>query len=725
MQEAATNLFRPNEILIRQHLEFVTSGMADFCDGRIEIAYGDKDNIPRHAETFSTDEIEKAVQFAAKKNAEGRNIYLVGAYLDPEAAPFGRSSDTDFYSSGVIWCDIDRQVDINDLRQAYSHLPPALVVVTGRTPHVRMHLWWKLSEPVTDADTLREALEGVQERLGGDRAVKNVTSLMRLGGTVAWPKKAGRVTEQTEVILPANASQPVSIETFLREYPAGAFQHAAEIVAAQDIHSVAVNPFEERIEDGREKYMHEMLCATILNLTAELGRWPTGQEVFDDAWPVYSRKVTARLGKTLDQEGRGQKLMQSKIKSKLSAFMRGKVRGFETIEQVATNNRNKARAEPLRHEPAEHTTDTGEVLDEPENRKILPFKWAYDIEPQINANDFVEGMLGCGQFSVVYGESNCGKTFFMTDLAFHVAMGKRWRGRRVDQGGVVYVALEGSYGLSNRIAAFMETYPDDSRGMPFAVVTTQINFLDNAPDGQLAAFIETVKYVAEKVGNVKLVVVDTLARAISGGDENSGQDMGLLVSHADTIRQATGAHVCFIHHSGKDKAKGARGHSSLRAAVDTEVEVSRGEDENFSTVKTVKQRDMEMAEDMFFSLKSVTIGVNKHNEEVTSCVVETIEPEEATKPRRGAGDLTHIQQFIYDAICNALVDHGQMRNIGGGVQKPCISYQQLGEQLEHMGFRDEVPEGRAKNTTLNARTALRKKNRIGFNQGWIWLIDNE
>jgi len=719
MQDNAVKLFHPDKALIRKHIEFITQNMADFCDGRIEIAYGDSDNIPRMAENFAAEDIEKAVDFADKKNRDGRNVYVVGSYLDPDCFPNGRSSDTDFYASGVIWCDIDRQTTPDELKTTYAALPPSLVVVTGRHPHIRTHLWWKLSEPITDADTLREALEGVQECFGGDRAVKNVTSLMRLGGTIAWPKKSGRITEPTEVIIPSNATQSVNVETFLRTYPAGVFQHDAAIVAAQDVTSVAVNPFEERIEDGREKYMHEMLCAAIVNITAELGRWPTAQEVFDDAWPVYSRKVTPRNGKTLDQEGRGQKLMQSKIKSKLSAFTRSKVRGLETVDCIVAKEGQRKHVEPLR---IEQVNNTGEVLETPKNGKILPFKWAYDIEAQINANDFVEGMLGNGQFSVVYGESNCGKTFFMTDLAFHVAMGKRWRDRRVDQGGVVYVALEGSYGLSNRIAAFMETYPDDSRGMPFAVVTTQINFLDNSPDGQLAAFIETIKYVADQVENVKLVVVDTLARAISGGDENSGQDMGLLVSHADLIREATGAHVCFIHHSGKDRAKGARGHSSLRAAVDTEIEVSRGEDDHFSTVKTVKQRDMEMAEDMFFGLKSVTIGVNKHNEEVKSCVVTVIDPDDIVQPKRGADTLTHIQQFIYDAICNCIVDHGEIRNIGGGTQKNCIRYGQLGQQLEEMGFRDEVPEEKVKIATINARTALRKKNKIGFDRGYIWLL---
>ena len=66
---------------------------------------------------------------------------------------------------------------------------------------------------------------------------------------------------------------------------------------------------------------------------------------------------------------------------------------------------------------------------------------------------------------------------------------------------------------------------------------------------------------------LRLIVIDTLARAIAGGDENKSESMGQLVVHADAIRKETGAHVLFVHHSGKDQARGARGHSSLLSLI--------------------------------------------------------------------------------------------------------------------------------------------------------------
>src|SRR4051812_18886432 len=75
-----------------------------------------------------------------------------------------------------------------------------------------------------------------------------------------------------------------------------------------------------------------------------------------------------------------------------------------------------------------------------------------------------------------------------------------------------------------------------------------------------------------------MVVIDTLFRALAGGNENACEDMGTVVANADRIRAATGACVLMIHQCGKDAVRGMRGHSSLKAATDSEIEVACGAD---------------------------------------------------------------------------------------------------------------------------------------------------
>lgn len=248
------------------------------------------------------------------------------------------------------------------------------------------------------------------------------------------------------------------------------------------------------------------------------------------------------------------------------------------------------------------------------------------------AADFVEGLLTEGGASVVYGASNVGKSFWILDLAVHVATGRTWREvHEVDQGAVVYVALEGSNGLRNRLEALRRKglLPDDA---PLYVCISPVSLLDA---GHAAMLSQSVKEAASQSNlPCRLVILDTLARAMAGGNENAGEDMGAAVASIDAIRNATGAHVCVIHHSGKNEAMGARGHSSLRAAVDTEIEVFRPDGERVSTVRATKQRDLEPGEPMPFTLAQVELGLNHRNKPVTSCTVHHEDEMMASKPAK-------------------------------------------------------------------------------------------
>ena len=359
-----------------------------------------------------------------------------------------------------------------------------------------------------------------------------------------------------------------------------------------------------------------------------------------------------------------------------------------------------------------------------------------DIKPSIECNAFIQSVMGERQMSVIYGPSNCGKTFFMTDLAFHVALGREWRDKRVDQGTIIYVALEGAHGLINRIAAFkQENMLTES--MPFIVVPSPIDFMN--PEGNIDEFIEVIKEIEDQNGGVKLIVIDTLARALMGGDENSGQDMGTLIMHSDKIRAHTDAHISFVHHSGKDELKGARGHSSLRAAVDTEIEIRREKDANYSTISIVKQREMEMIDDMYFSLKQVLLGTNQYDEEVTSCIVLPIsEPELVSKVVR----LSSSEEFVYDSLVAAIDKVGIIKRVPGGTEKLCVDYFQLTQEMElrgsHKLFKevtspdeddaDAIVEDKEKNAntvkkaTNVARKGLKQKGKVNFDRNYIWLI---
>lgn len=287
------------------------------------------------------------------------------------------------------------------------------------------------------------------------------------------------------------------------------------------------------------------------------------------------------------------------------------------------------------------------------------FEHASSLMPVLNGEYLVKGLLAAGAMSVIYGPSNSGKTFLALDLAYRVAAGVYWHGRRVKQATVLYLATEGGSGLANRITALRDEHGGNA---PFYVLRAGINLLET-DSSDIPLIVDASLAAKEATGNDRLlIVVDTLSRAIAGGDENSSADMTRLVANVDMIRQQTGAHVLIVHHTGKDTARGARGHSSLRGAVDTEIEVTTpSEGDNARQAIVRKQRDYATGEAFDFALRVVELGVDQDGDMVTTCVAERIDNSSAF------GDTADMQRCV-DAI-DAGAGNGEMytaSNAGAG-----------------------------------------------------------
>lgn len=256
--------------------------------------------------------------------------------------------------------------------------------------------------------------------------------------------------------------------------------------------------------------------------------------------------------------------------------------------------------------------------DAPMRLTFTPFAEAAESALAVAAKPLIKGLLDQGAMTVLYGASNTGKTFVALDAAFHVATDRDWGGMKVTPGmSVVYVAAEGGVGARKRAAALRVKYgtPVDGR---FTFLLAPINLLK--PDADLKPLIDMVRALGVRVG---LVVIDTLSRAMAGGDENASTDMGAMVRHLDILRKATDAHLLVVHHSGKDLMKGARGWSGLRAATDTEIEIADG------VITVTKQRDLDREWSSAFVLDVVELGRDADGDPVTSCTVRLMRETEA------------------------------------------------------------------------------------------------
>src|SRR5580704_5395333 len=286
-----------------------------------------------------------------------------------------------------------------------------------------------------------------------------------------------------------------------------------------------------------------------------------------------------------------------------------------TVEQLHALIENDAR--PL--VPCDRNGETGKAEYQKPKMTIEWFDEAANSAMSEPANQLIEGVFDEGGLSVIYGDSGSGKTFAALDLALHVGAGLDWNGKKVKRGLVVYVAAEGGRRIKRRIAAlkkrYHEEYGDIAPDPLFAIVRYPIDLRSSAAD--LNELLDLVRKAEKKTGEKCVwLIVDTLSRAMAGGDENSPVDMGRIVAAADRFRAETGAHFTYVHHTGKDAARGARGHSLLRAATDTEIETTAG------SLTLTKQRDGELGFKIWFKLVDLVIGEDADGNCVKSAVVE-------------------------------------------------------------------------------------------------------
>lgn len=250
----------------------------------------------------------------------------------------------------------------------------------------------------------------------------------------------------------------------------------------------------------------------------------------------------------------------------------------------ATHEREEAAKEAAATQPAPPDPEEQPEYRTPEEEleaALLTGSAILDIPPP---EPLIEGWLNLDSVAVMYGRPKGGKSFVAIDMAMCIAAGRRWHNRHVSQGPVLYVIAEGVRGIGPRVRAWSKVnkhaVPENLIWLPRAV-----SMLNPQWSGALASVAAQLQ--------PRMVVIDTLNRSMAGGDENSSKDMGIVIAAADLIKRSTGACVFIVHHSGKDSAQGARGHSSLLGAVDTELEVKNGGDGIIVLSNTAQKDDAE------------------------------------------------------------------------------------------------------------------------------------
>lgn len=227
---------------------------------------------------------------------------------------------------------------------------------------------------------------------------------------------------------------------------------------------------------------------------------------------------------------------------------------------------------------------------------------------------FVDGVFPEESLLCIYGPPGCGKSFLTVDLACCVATGQPWLGRKVEKGPVLYVAAEGGRGYRKRVMAWKAARQLSGTSIEVFFILEPANLHGSVDIEHILSAADSLPFPPS------LVVFDTLHRSMTGGDENSAQDVGLVMDRAAKIKRELQCSVLFNHHTRKD-GDAERGSFAIRGSVETLAQVRDTEDGEWRELACEKQKDFDPFDPLKFDLRVQS----------DSCVVQTFDPLRAAK----------------------------------------------------------------------------------------------
>ena len=294
---------------------------------------------------------------------------------------------------------------------------------------------------------------------------------------------------------------------------------------------------------------------------------------------------------------------------------------------LAWNQTNKP---PMSDDEVERTVISiinkheSELLPEKLNDERYPLFSISEIQNFPKLDYLVKGIFPTTGLACIYGPSGSSKSFLALDFAMSVACKKEWFGLEVKTVPVIYIVLEGLQGFIKRIDAWIAQ--NKIRPKKFFLIRDDINLFNFADVSDLVASLQKSNFVNG------LIVIDTLNQASPGVDENSVKEISQVLNHLKFIQRETNSLTLIVHHSGKDVNRGLRGSSSIRAALDTSIEVS-SESYTQKEWRIEKSKDSADGQTYKYSLKEITVGQDEDQSPITSCVVEPGEKILFSKPK--------------------------------------------------------------------------------------------
>jgi len=214
---------------------------------------------------------------------------------------------------------------------------------------------------------------------------------------------------------------------------------------------------------------------------------------------------------------------------------------------------------------------------------------------------------------------------------------------------------------------------------------------------------------------LQLLVVDTLARAMPGADENSVQEMGMVIAAADYLKEELGCTVALVHHEGKDSERGARGTSALRGAWDAAYQITGSGPRVKLTV--ADQKEAESGQVLSFIMETVQVGIGRSS--LVPVLDEAPEPE-VEEGRREVGG--HSGMML--GVLRTLMAGPESAILPPFSGLPSGDIRGVSVEVWRRGIYEKMPgvEAAARRQAFHRGCQiLMQRNLINIKDPWVWL----
>lgn len=483
---------------IQQHLQHITSRWHEFGEPcRFEVRFLTNDDqatvkdVSRYSATYEG--IADATAHIAAMNKHKLNAYVVVNPIDAEVRIEAGKAAKDEHIIGSVfhWADGDDAQAADNIRN-FVGPRPTFYVLTGTTPCARPHVYWELEEPTRNLEAWNKTQKAIAATLKTDPSVVNASRIMRIAGTVNWPKPKkqakGYVAEVTALHIYDEAERPlVTSERMARAFTGGATE-----APTSGFH----------IETGTHDQKSADHYADILRRARTDGEKHTG--VRDLAASLAGAGVPRHMAEAI-------------VKEACPVWDEGVINLIDT-------------AYAKFYQPEHHVSFDHAPAATPDAAAGWKVQTAADFTADFVAPEYlIDGVIQRGRLYTLTAPTGSGKTAVMLYIGTAMSRGESVCDRETEPGDVIYMAGENPDDVRGRIIATMDEQGIDPR-------ECRLHFI--AGTFSIRQDMKLIKQAVDALPNVTMVVVDTLAAYFDGDDSNSNAQM---LDFARVLRSITTA----------------------------------------------------------------------------------------------------------------------------------------------------------------------------------------